>query len=61
MRQAHTQFVGGPLDGKVLAVAVNLAERVPREYRLPVPARGDAPAQVLVYHRQEVRGAAVSC
>ncbi|MEY9963551.1 hypothetical protein ABIA33_001584 [Streptacidiphilus sp. MAP12-16] len=56
MRQAHTQFVGGPLDGRVLPVAVNLAERVPKEYRVPVPAHGDVAAQVLVYHREEVRG-----
>lgn len=57
MRQAHVQFLGGPLDGRVLPVAVNLAERVPKEYRVPVPAHGDVPAQVLVYTREEIRGA----
>ena len=57
MRQAHAQFVGGPLDGRVLAVAVNIAERIPPQHRVPVPAHGQLPAQVLVYGREAVRGA----
>ena len=57
MRHAHVQFVGGPLDGKVLVVAVNLAERVPREYLVPAPGHGAAPAEMLVYTREEIRRA----
>lgn len=57
MRHAHVQFVGGPLDGKVLVVTVNLAERVPREYRVPAPGLGAGPAEELVYEREEIRRA----
>lgn len=57
MRRARVQFVGGPLDGRVAAVPVNLAERVPLEHRTTVPARADLPAQTLVYVREQFHGA----
>ncbi|MDI5966751.1 hypothetical protein POF50_030750 [Streptomyces sp. SL13] len=49
MRSEQTRFVGGPLDGRVLAVLVGPTGRPPKYYRVPVPATGDAPAGVLVY------------
>lgn len=52
MRQARIEFVGGPLDGRSLPVAVNLAERVPREYLVELPARAGAARRVAV-HRSE--------
>ncbi|MFC5906225.1 hypothetical protein [Streptacidiphilus monticola] len=57
MREAQTEFVGGPLDGKVLPVALTAFEQVPKYYRVPVPAHGDRPAEVLVYRREVVAGA----
>jgi hypothetical protein len=56
MRQARTEFVGGPLDGRRLPVAVNLAERVPAEYLVELPARGAGPARVVVYRSEAVHG-----
>ncbi|WP_042404061.1 hypothetical protein [Streptacidiphilus carbonis] len=57
MRRARVQFVGGPLDGRVSAVPVNLAERVPPEHRTTVPARDGGTAQTLVYVREPYRTA----
>ncbi|MBC3842187.1 hypothetical protein GXW82_24200 [Streptacidiphilus sp. 4-A2] len=57
MRQARTEFVGGPLDGRRRPVAVNLAERIPAEFLVELPARGDGPARIAVYHREAVFGA----
>jgi hypothetical protein len=56
MRRARVQFVGGPLDGRVAAVPVNLAERVPPEHRTTLPARAGAPVQTLVYVREQFHG-----
>jgi hypothetical protein len=56
MRLSRTEFVGGPLDGRQLPVAVNLAERVPAEYLVEVPARGGDPARVAVYRSEPVHG-----
>ncbi|MGK4583624.1 hypothetical protein [Kitasatospora sp. HPMI-4] len=57
MRSADTEFVGGPLDGKVLPIALTLLGSVPKVYRVPVPAHGDVPATTLVYRRAELRTA----
>ncbi|MFC1400280.1 MULTISPECIES: hypothetical protein [Streptacidiphilus] len=57
MRRARVQFVGGPLDGRIAAVPVNLAERVPPEQRTTVPAASDRPAQTLVYVREQFHAA----
>jgi hypothetical protein len=57
MRHAQTQFVGGPLDGKILPVALTMAEQVPKRYKVPVPATADRPGYELVYEREEFTGA----
>ncbi|MFB7663360.1 hypothetical protein ACFC1R_05330 [Kitasatospora sp. NPDC056138] len=57
MRSADTEFVGGPLDGTVLPVALTPLNSVPKVYRVPVPAHGDVPATTLVYRRVELRTA----
>jgi hypothetical protein len=51
MRSADTEFVGGPLDGRVLPVLLSPFDNVPKVYRVPVPAHLDRPATVLVYRR----------
>ncbi|MFF4650601.1 hypothetical protein [Streptomyces sp. NPDC001380] len=51
MRSAETEFVGGPLDGRVLPIPVGPFNGVPKTYRVPVPAHLGRPASVLVYHR----------
>jgi len=56
MRQARTEFVGGPLDGRSLPVAVNLAERVPAEYLVELPSRGEGPSRIAVYRCEAVHG-----
>ena len=56
MRQAKTEFVGGPLDGRSLPVTVNLAERVPTEYLVQLPTRGGVPGRVVVYRCEAVHG-----
>jgi len=56
MRQARIEFVGGPLDGRSLPVAVNLAERVPEEYLVELSARGGGPRRVAVYRSESVHG-----
>jgi hypothetical protein len=51
MRHEETEFVGGPLDGRVLEVVVGMTGQPPREY--VVKAGGERH----VYHRQPgVRG-----
>lgn len=51
VKSADTEFVGGPLDGRVLPVLLGMTHSVPKVYRVPVPAHGDVPATVLVYRR----------
>ncbi|MFE1783405.1 hypothetical protein ACFW9F_12630 [Streptomyces sp. NPDC059506] len=51
MRSENTQFVGGPLDGRVLPVLVGMLGNPPRVYRVPVPGPDGAPATEYVYHR----------
>ncbi|MDH6126871.1 hypothetical protein [Kitasatospora sp. GP82] len=55
MRSAETEFVGGPLDGKVLPIMLSPLNSVPKVYRVPVPAHGEVPATTLVYRRSEQR------
>jgi hypothetical protein len=51
VRSAETEFHGGPLDGRVLAVLLNTLGNVPKVYKVPVPAHGETPAATLVYRR----------
>lgn len=51
MRSADTEFVGGPLDGRVLPILLSSFHTLPRIYRVPVPAHDDVPAETLVYVR----------
>ena len=57
MRQVRTEFVGGPWDGRVRPVAVNLAERIPAEYLVELPAPEGGPVRVVVYRREASHGA----
>ncbi|MFD7736179.1 hypothetical protein ACFV6F_38055 [Kitasatospora phosalacinea] len=56
MKSADTEFVGGPLDGRVLPVLLGMTHHVPKVYRVPVPAHGDTPATTLVYRRAKEHG-----
>ena len=49
MRSEETEFGGGPLDGRVMAVLVGATGRPPKVYRVPVPGAAGAPDTVLVY------------
>ncbi|MCX4749438.1 hypothetical protein OG455_28675 [Kitasatospora sp. NBC_01287] len=51
MRSAETEFIGGPLDGRVLPVYLSPFSAVPKLYKVPVPAHGEEPARTLVYAR----------
>ncbi|MDH6115775.1 hypothetical protein [Kitasatospora sp. GAS204B] len=51
MRSADTEFIGGPLDGRVLPVYLSPFNAVPKRYSVPVPAHGEEPARTLVYVR----------
>lgn len=51
MRGEDTEFVGGPLDGRVLNVLVGITGQPPRVYTVPVPQPGGEPV-VHVYHRE---------
>ncbi|MDH6574991.1 hypothetical protein [Kitasatospora sp. MAP5-34] len=51
MRSAETEFIGGPLDGKVLPIMLSPFNSVPKIYRVPVPAHGDVPSTTLIYRR----------
>ena len=53
MRSADTEFVGGPLDGRVLPILVGPFNNVPKVYRVPVPAHDDQPAVTLTYRRSK--------
>lgn len=46
MRHEKTEFVGGPLDGRVLEVIVGMTGQPPRSYTVPVGETRH------VYHRQ---------
>jgi hypothetical protein len=59
VRHEETEFVGGPLDGRVIEVLVGMTGQPPKVYEVPVPLPGGG-EQVLVYHRRSGadRGAA---
>ncbi|WP_354639967.1 hypothetical protein [Kitasatospora camelliae] len=57
MKSTDTEFVGGPLDGKVLPILLSPFHNVPKVYRVPVPAHGGNPESVLVYRRAKEYGA----
>ncbi|MEC3996973.1 hypothetical protein VSR01_27080 [Actinacidiphila sp. DG2A-62] len=52
MRHEETEFVGGPLDGRVLEVIVGMTGQPPRSYTVPVPGDDGRPDVTYVYHRQ---------
>jgi hypothetical protein len=52
VRHEKTEFVGGPLDGRVLEVMVGMTGQPPLDYRVPVPAPEGGPETVHVYHRE---------
>ncbi|MFD0398426.1 hypothetical protein ACFVHI_10150 [Kitasatospora sp. NPDC127121] len=57
MKSADTEFIGGPLDGRILPIPLGPMFGVPKTYKVPVPAHGDSPARTLVYVRsKQVRG-----
>ncbi|GAA2996365.1 hypothetical protein ACFVUY_12460 [Kitasatospora sp. NPDC058063] len=57
MKSADTEFVGGPLDGTILPIPLGPMLGVPKKYKVPVPAHGEAAARTLVYVRsKQVRG-----
>ncbi|NYI08394.1 hypothetical protein [Allostreptomyces psammosilenae] len=51
MRSEDVEFVGGPLDGRVLPVPVGPLGNPPRRYDVPVPPDGDEPGYTLHYRR----------
>lgn len=56
MRHEETEFVGGPLDGRVLQVLTGATGQPPLDYRVPVPVAEGGPERVYVYHRERGRG-----
>ncbi|WP_263105659.1 hypothetical protein [Kitasatospora sp. DSM 101779] len=56
MKSAETEFVGGPLDGRVLPIMLGSFWTIPKVYRVPVPATEGLPAVTLVYRRSKVFG-----
>lgn len=51
MRAEETEFVGGPLDGRVLPVLTGVFGNPPRTYSVPVPAVDGGEPVVHVYVR----------
>lgn len=49
MRSEETVFLGGPMDGRVLPVAVGMNGRPPRTYEVPVPSTETGRTTVHVY------------
>jgi len=49
VRAEDTAFVGGPLDGRTLAVHVGATGRPPKVYEVPVPDPAGGPPTVHVY------------
>lgn len=56
MRHEAAEFVGGPLDGRVIEVLVGMTGQPPRVYRVPVPASEGGPEREYVYHREPSAG-----
>ncbi|MEV4555773.1 hypothetical protein AB0K51_02105 [Kitasatospora sp. NPDC049285] len=56
MKSADTEFIGGPLDGRILPILLSPLHNVPKVYRVPVPAHDDTPAVTLVYRRAKEYG-----
>jgi hypothetical protein len=54
VRHEETEFVGGPLDGRVIEVLVGMTGQPPKVYRVPVP--GPEGERVYVYHRRPAEG-----
>jgi hypothetical protein len=51
VRHEDTEFVGGPLDGRVLGVLTGITGQPPRVYEVPVPDDAGGPPVVHIYHR----------
>jgi hypothetical protein len=51
VKSEETEFVGGPLDGRVLPVLVGLTGNPPRRYSVPVPDPDGGEPTVYVYRR----------
>lgn len=56
MRHERTEFVGGPLDGRVIEVLVGMTGQPPRVYTVPVPTPEGGPGHTYVYHREPSPG-----
>jgi hypothetical protein len=56
VRHEDTEFVGGPLDGRVLQVLTGTTGQPPRVYTVPVPDPAGGPEAVHVYHREPSPG-----
>jgi hypothetical protein len=56
VRHEQTEFVGGPLDGRVLDVLVGVTGQPPRVYTVPVPQPEGGPEREYVYHREPSPG-----
>ncbi|WP_046499738.1 hypothetical protein [Streptomyces odonnellii] len=51
MRSEDTLFVGGPMDGRVLAVLTGATGHPPKWYEIPVPGADGEPVVVHTYRR----------
>jgi hypothetical protein len=56
VRHEDTQFVGGPLDGRVMAVVTGMTGQPPKVYTVPVPDPAGGKPVVHVYHREPSPG-----
>lgn len=56
MRHEESDFVGGPLDGRVLEIMTGPTGLPPLDYRVPVPDPEGGPERVYVYHREPGHG-----
>lgn len=52
MRSEETEFLGGPLDGRVLDVLVGVFGNPPKTYSVPVPDEDGGEPTVYVYQRR---------
>ncbi|MGH3311537.1 MAG: hypothetical protein ACRDP3_13285 [Streptomyces sp.] len=60
MRSEDTEFVGGPLDGRVLPVLVGVNGRPPKHYEVPVPGPEKNPKTRTTVHVYRLEPARVS-
>lgn len=56
MRSENTEFVGGPLDGRLMGVLVGATGQPPKVYTVPVPDAGGGKPVVHIYHREPSPG-----